>query len=253
VPPEYILIEASGISYPAEVARTFLLPELKAYLNVDSILALIDSEQVLDLTGEAAVLAVEQVSMSDIVILNKVDLAEENQLEAVRAWVRQIIPMARILETEHAHVAMDFILSTGGLDGNRLQKLSIGEVHSHSVDSHPFFTWSYASDQPLAFKAVREVIQTLPPNIIRAKGFVYFSEVPSQRGIFQLAGKRVSLYLAEPWGERRPHTQLMFISTQEDIDTMDLQLRFDSCRAELLPPEDLDLTLEEIEDWIRLQ
>jgi G3E family GTPase len=191
--------------------------------------------------------------MSDIVILNKVDLAGESQLEAVREWVRRIIPMARILETEYAHVPLDFILSTGGLAGDRLMQLSAGEVHSHRADSHPFFTWSYASDQPLAFKAVREVIQTLPPNIIRAKGLVYFSEVPSQRGIFQLAGKRVSLHLAKPWGERRPQTQLVFISTQEDIDIMDLQLRFDSCQAELFPPEELNLTQEEIEDWIRLQ
>ncbi len=260
--PEYIVIEASGVSYPAEVARTFLLPDMVPFLSVDSILALIDTEQVLSLTGEPAMLAIDQVSMSDIVILNKADLVDAEQIETVREWVRNIVPISRILEASYADVPLEFILSTGAYSPERLADLQPGEVHVHQADSlahvHPdhamvFHTWSFVSDQPLAFRAVREVIQALPANIIRAKGLLYFSEVPDQRGIFQLAGKRVSLHLAGPWGAQSPRTQLVFISTEEDIDTLDLQLRFESCRAEYMDPDEGDLTIEEIEDWIRTQ
>jgi G3E family GTPase len=260
--PEYILIEASGASYPAEVARTFLIPELTAYLNVDSIVAMIDTEQVLSLTGEAAALAVDQVSMSDIVVLNKIDLVERGQVDAVRDWVQAIVPMARILEADHADLPLAFIFDAGMILKDRLDSLPPGEVRSHTssglAHAHPghlkfFHTWSYVQDQPLAFAAVREMIQTLPPNIIRAKGIVYFSEAPARRGIFQLAGNRVSLFLEKAWGEQKPQTQLVFISTTKDIDTLDLQLRFDGCLAEYQDEAEGKLSVEEIEDWIRTQ
>ena len=57
-PPEYILIEASGVSDSGAVALTFVLsPELRARTRIDTITALIDTEQLLHLDGQSAMLA----------------------------------------------------------------------------------------------------------------------------------------------------------------------------------------------------
>jgi G3E family GTPase len=169
--------------------------------------------------------------------------------------------MARILEAQFAQVPLAFILSVAAYSPERLAELNLGEIHVHDIGDlnheHPghttvFHTWSYSSDQPLAFGAVCEIIRTIPTNIIRAKGWLYFSEVPERRGIFQLAGKRVSLSLGREWGAVKPKNQVAFISTSEEIDTEDLQLRFDSCQAEYVGTEE-EMTLKEIESWIRTQ
>ncbi len=255
--PEYILIESSGVSYPSEVARTFLLPDLRPYLTVDSIIALIDTPQVLTLTGESEALAAEQISMSDIIILNKIDLTEENLIESVRIWATEIVPTARILETAHAQVPLEFILNTAEFSPDQIDITDESEIHVHHLDAshhpHPdhisvFHTWSYTSPSPLAFTALKDVIQTLPPNIIRAKGILHLAELPDIPAVFQLAGKRLNLTLSKGWGAVKPKTELVFISTDPDIDTADLSLRFESCIAENLT---LDLmTASEIEEWL---
>ncbi|MEM4204541.1 MAG: GTP-binding protein, partial [Candidatus Methanomethylicaceae archaeon] len=69
--PEYILIETSGVSDPVSIALTFMLPELRPYVVVDSILTVIDCEQLPSLEGENAILADLQIRSADMVVLNK--------------------------------------------------------------------------------------------------------------------------------------------------------------------------------------
>lgn len=261
--PEYFVIEASGVSYPAEIAKTFLLPELGPFIFVDSILAVIDADQVLDLTGESEVLAIDQVSMSDIVILNKTDLTTEEKLEKVRIWVRNIVPMSRILETSFAQVPIEYLLGVGAYNPQKMAQLSTNEIHVHGIDSADhdhddhtlvFHTWSHTSHQPLAFAAVREVIYTLSREIIRAKGWLHIADLPEERILFQLAGTRATLTLAGKWGASTPRNEIVFISAEADIDTMDLELRFESCQKQHFAEEEMEfLTREEIEHWMRIQ
>ncbi len=258
-PPEAILIEASGVSYPSEVAKTFFLRPLHPYLTVAGTLAVVDCDQALTYPPEAAALAAEQVSLADIVILNKVDLAGEEKLAEVRAWVRGIVPLARLVETVDAAVPVQLLFGLTGADAARLAEPG-GAVHVHSLDdaphAHPdhsltFYTWTYRQDEPLAFAALREVIDTLPPNILRAKGWVYLADVPEARGLFQLAGTRTRLELAGGWGGGPPRTEIVFISQVAEIDTADLRLRFESCRAAQAGVGLLDLA--EIEKWMEFQ
>src|SRR5690606_22942455 len=65
-PPEYIIVETSGVSDPLEVALTFRnLPQVQ----IDSILTVLDADQILTIDREYAVLAMNQVGMADIIIL----------------------------------------------------------------------------------------------------------------------------------------------------------------------------------------
>lgn len=259
-PPEYILIESSGVSYPSEIARTFLFPDLRSYLKVDSIIALIDTEQVLTLAGESEALAVEQVSMSDILILNKTDLAGPDLTESVKIWAKDIVPTARILETTYAQVPLQFLLDTQEFSPDQLNPESPDEIHVHQVTdlphAHPghtkeFYTWSYTQTAPIAFTALKDVLQTLPQNILRAKGLIHLAEIPNQPLVFQLAGKRTNITLKEEWGATQPKTQIVFISSDSDIDTADLTLRFESCLIENL---DIDLmTPAQIQSHLQFQ
>ena len=52
-------------------------------VRIDSIVTVIDAEQLYTLEHEYAVLAMNQVGMADIVIINKVELVQPDQLEAL--------------------------------------------------------------------------------------------------------------------------------------------------------------------------
>ena len=59
--------------------------------------------------------------------------------------------------------------------------------------------------------------------------------------------------MGEAWGEKKRETQLVFISSEEEIDTMDLELRFESCRMSEMGADARGLPVEELEAWVRLQ
>ncbi len=260
--PEYIVIEASGVSYPAEIAKTFLLKPLAPYIQIETILGMIDTEQVLGLTGQSAALARDQVSMSDMVVLNKTDLVNEGTIGDVREWVQKIVPMARILESSFADIPIELILGSDSFIGVQMMTQSSEEVRVHlegdvgevnGDHASDFYSWHYVGEGALSFSALREVIYSLPSNIIRAKGLIYIADIPELRGIFQLSGHRVTLSLGEEWGEKKKETQLVFISDEAEIDTMDLQLRFESCRVSEMGADHRGLSMDEIEEWIRGQ
>lgn len=257
-PPEAIVIEASGVSYPSEVAKTFFLAPLRPFLTVAGVLAVVDCDQALTYPPEAAALAAEQASLADIVLLNKVDLASPDKLAAVRAWVRGIVPLARLVETTHARLPLEVLFGLPGDDFARLgtpgaiRLHSLGEAaHDHPAHTAAFYTWAYSTPEPLAFDALCGVMDTLPPAILRAKGWVALADLPADRALFQLSGTRTSLQLAGQWGSQPPRTELVFISLAPDIDTADLRLRFDSCRAASagVPLR----TRADIEKWMQFQ
>jgi len=247
--PEYIIIETSGVADPVSVATTFMLPELRPLVEVDSILTVIDADEVMILGGENAVLAMDQIGAADMVVLNKVDLLNESQMDEVRKYVRQISRNARIFETTYGQIPLELALGVGRFDAAVLERES-RDVHVHAEkeqslalnlphDDHHhhhhdhnhdhslvFSTWSFESDEPFELKSLREVVKNLPVNIYRAKGVLYLADSPARRGILQMVGKRVRLALAEPWGEEKPRSQVVAIGSHGSIDADELYKRF---------------------------
>jgi G3E family GTPase len=238
--PQYIVIETSGVSDPFAVAQTFLMPELRPYVQVDAIVTLVDAEQARDLQGEQELLAMDQISAADILILNKIDLVSADQLDEVKSWIRAIVPKARIIETTNADVPLELILSVGEYTPERLAMRENREVHVHDVDdahdhAHDhttvFSTWMYSVDEPLSFTALRETIQDLPTTIYRAKGFLHLKDYPDNKCILHVVGRRAMLQIGEKWGEQKRMSRLVFIASHGGIDALQLDAMLDSCRA----------------------
>lgn len=290
--PEYIIIETSGVSDPVSVALTFMLPDVRSLVQVDSILTVIDADEVLSLGGENAVLAMEQIEAADMVVLNKVDLLDAARLDAVRKYVREITPNARIFETTFGKIPLELALGVGRFDAAILEReardvhvhhaqensialnvldndhenhhdhhagcnhehcaehsQSDGRSHHNHNHSLVFSTWSFVSDEPFELKALRETVKNLPVNIYRAKGVLYLADSPTRRGVLQMAGKRARLTLAEPWGEQKPHSQVVVIGSQGCIDADELRKRFEFALAKNASQRDSGLP--DIVEWLR--
>ncbi len=259
-PPEYIVVETSGVSDPMAVSLTFMAHELRSGARVDSMLTVVDSEQIDQVAGKHRELALDQIATADIVVLNKVDLVNDEKREELADFVKNLVPRARILETTHGEVPLDLVLGVGTYDLHRFSGKSgldvhvhaDGEAHDHDhghEDEHHhehshehdhtlvFNTWSYTTDKPLSHRAVRHAVKTLPATIYRAKGFVYLDETPDRKGIVHVVGQRARLIIGAPWGDEKPGTQLVFIGEYGGIDATELQSRFEACEPENDAPQ----------------
>lgn len=249
--PEYIIIEASGVSDPWAIAQTFEHPELRPFITVDSIVALIDAEYAFQHHQDYADLIVDQIAASDIAVLNKVDLVDAEQRANIYDWIHTITPRARILESTYGQVPLELLLGVGHyqkqleVDHHRSHDHSHHHEHDeicdhdHEYDHGAMFdTWSYTSDRPFTLKSFRKATMEVPTTIFRAKGIVHLAEVPSRRIIFHLVGKRINMIVSEEWGNTPPHNQFVMIGKPDSFNTTKLQHLFDAClAAEETPPQ----------------
>lgn len=238
-PPEYIVVEPSGVSDPVSVAQTFQLPEVRDHLRLDAIIAVVDAEQIMTLEGANAYMAYEQLAVADIIIINKVDLVTPEQLAALkRKW---LYPTARIYETTYGNVPPELLLGVGRFDLERLLRREPHEVHTHEAgEAHDhehghahdhstvFASWSWRSEEPLSLKGVQKAVKKLPTGIFRAKGILYLADDPQHRGILQMAGTRVTLIAGDAWGDSQPYSQIVAIGTPDSFDPSEISGYFEA-------------------------
>ncbi|MGB1893283.1 MAG: CobW family GTP-binding protein [Candidatus Latescibacterota bacterium] len=249
-PPEYIVVETSGVSDPVAVSLTFIAPQLQSQTRVDSVITVVDSEHISQVEGKGRELALDQIATADMVVLNKIDLVDKIERKALANFIRKRAPSARIFEAIHGAVPLDMVLGVGAYDLNRFANKPELDIHVHSseeahahepteVEHHEhhehtlvYNTWSYTTDQPLSRRALLDAVKSLPTTIYRAKGIVLLDDTTQQKGIIHFAGQRTRLIMGEAWGDEKPQTQLVFIGEEHGINTDDLQARFDACRTE---------------------
>src|SRR5208283_1086520 len=118
---EYILLEASGVADPAGIFVTFTDPDLRDRIRLDSVICVVDTDQVFAHPEYPPLmdLKLRQVGFADMLILNKVGLAGQEQLEKVRAWLDGHFNRLRIVESNHCDVPLEILLSVGHFDPAR--------------------------------------------------------------------------------------------------------------------------------------
>jgi G3E family GTPase len=72
-----------------------------------------------------------QIAGSDIILLNKVDLVNDQQRSDMEAVVRGINPAATIYKTTQANVNLDDILGVGAYGSRSLDPVSSDDTHGH--------------------------------------------------------------------------------------------------------------------------
>ncbi len=235
--PEYILLEASGVAEPSSIAMTFNNPGFRERLRLDSILCVVDAEQIFA-ASEVMELKIFQMACADMVILNKVDLVDRAHIARIKQWLDSRFYRYRLIETVQADVPLPVLLSVGRFDPARFD----GGGHEgfctdpnchhehHSRDhANAFSTWSYESDRPLSLQALRETAAKLPANIYRAKGVIYAADEPQRRAVLQVVGRRVDISLEGGWNGRAPRTQIVAIGAPGAISQQALHDKFEQC------------------------
>ena len=133
---DYILIEASGICEPMPIAQTItVLSEqteqygLPKICRLDNVVTVVDSARLVYEFGAGENLVQENIDEEDIenlliqqiefcntIILNKVDAVSKEELNKVKAVIKALQPVAKIIETNYAKVDVKEIIDTNNFD-----------------------------------------------------------------------------------------------------------------------------------------
>lgn len=227
-PPEHVIIEASGVSNPLQIAATFQLPELQMMLALDSILCVVDCDQFSSLVGDSADLVRAQISAADMLILNKIDLVDDYGLEHVKTAIRGLAPNSPFLEATNGSVPIALVFGAGSHQRFTRTRTEL-PLHSDSESHRQFSSMSWTCDRPLSLQKLRKFFESLPNSIYRAKGILYLQEVTDFQIILQKVGKRSSLKNGQRWGSLTPHTELLLIGINGGIDRPAMKSGLDEC------------------------
>lgn len=227
-PPEHVIVEASGVGDTSSILAYGDIPGFAP----DAALVVADSETVRARAQEPRIApqVLGQLRSADLVVLNKADLVTPDELQATRAWVREVVgPSTAIVDASFGDVPSDVLL--GARDAIRAAvPAAAAAPHDHHEHEHAdYATWSWEGDAPLHGAGLVDVLHALPEGILRGKGFLRLREDPANRYLLQLVGRRYAIKRERPWGEEPPRSRLVLIGLPGSIR-----------------PEELDATLAQL-------
>lgn len=246
-PPEYLIIETSGIADPLPVAQTMFLPYLRQIVRLDGIVTVVDAEQVLR-QMRASQMVAEQLEYANIVVLAKTDLADTDTVAAAEAAIHERNPYAPILRSaKDRPVDLRLLLDVGAFqlddrftegaeswldDEQAHAHLHHAHAHAHDhdhdgghLDAEGIGTVSFVTREPFSTEKLEAFWNTMPENVLRGKGVLDLAEYDG-RCIFHQVGARVTVEAHGAWTPGEPReSRLVFIGTHLDADALRAHLR----------------------------
>lgn len=212
-PPEHILVELSGVADPVPVAQTVLDPYVKALFELRAVLGVADARNLVQTVRETPEGAV-QLAYASTVVLNKCDLAGEVQRTAARETVRQLNPLAEILEAAHGQVEPEALL------GGRLFEPTWDPAHA-LTHTPGLKSVLLEREAPLERGALNRFLEThvlsQPDRVFRTKGFVSLAGA-GQRVLVQAVRDVLDLTLTREAADGR--SQLVVIGRHLDAEAL---------------------------------
>jgi G3E family GTPase len=184
--PDVIFVETTGIANPMEVVDAASDLMLLDKVVVRSIITIVDSVRFLDLSrrfgtkGKTIKMMRGQIQFASQVILNKTDLLSTDELLEVEGLVKEINPKANIHLSSYCEVDLQSLLLPTQFSFENM------ESHYHDYDHHHVMVFTYYFKQVIDRIKFEAFLRQLLDEILRAKGFVEFRDVPG-RFLFQFA------------------------------------------------------------------
>tara|TARA_B100000029_G_scaffold507862_2_gene593471 strand:- start:1994 stop:2923 length:930 start_codon:yes stop_codon:yes gene_type:complete len=212
-----LLIESSGLAEPLDTLEALTDKKLINIIEVGPILTVVSLAHFEKLSEFLGDFYTDQIHNADTLILNKSDLSNVDQIEAVRQGVRKINPNADILITQQCDIDLknlfesnqrthkDFVTHIDGL--KRATNGTAVHRHSH-LDSIVIENRNVITKTELD-----NWLTTLTKDIYRVKGYL---NLDSQNSLLQYS---MDVHTTEPVDEINRY-QMVFIGQNIDRDKL---------------------------------
>ena len=211
---EQIVVEATGVASPGDMLEDLNDSKLAHELDVGPLVTVVDAPKFTRLQQMLGEFYEEQVENADVLVLNKIDLATQGELDEAKDAVREINPDAVLLFAEQGDTDLALLLdgpesellaqvkaeaagpprheheSAGGDDRHEHRghghehhghehhdDHSDAHVHGHAHAPADSFVMDVSGEFSRA--ALTEAFASMPANVWRSKGFLTVDGQPS--------------------------------------------------------------------------
>lgn len=219
-----IVVEASGISDPSSIAAGFIEYQKMGLCNhayLDSIVCVADADRIYseflnDLAEDGQTqteqdpdiinLVADQIEFCNIILLNKCDLLPPDKIEEVRKTIRFLQKEADIYECIQGKINPDKIFSNTKFDYEKVMQSSRVQTqlqrgkYTTIEDEHGIHSFLFEERKPFDYKKFMDFLKNkYPEEIIRAKGYIWFSDDDIHVQLFEQAGRNASVTVVSNW------------------------------------------------------
>lgn len=244
---DYILIESTGVGEPLPVAQTFTYMDeeqgidLTQFCRLDTMVTVVDAyrfwtdyssgETLLersqavgeDDTREVVDLLIDQIEFCDVLILNKCDMLEEDELIELEGVLRALQPRAKFIRSVHGKVAPTDILNThlfnfdeASTSAGWMREME-NETHTPETEEYGISSFVYERIRPFEPSRLMSWMEDWPAEIIRAKGIMWLATRNGQAQNLSQAGPSIRFGPAGYWVSALPDGEREAV-LEEDAD-----------------------------------
>ena len=223
-----ILIEATGVADPRGLAEPFIIhPAITKQFPLRRVICLIDAELIDDHLEETEE-AINQITFSDVLLINKIDLVDSDFLSDLVKRLQKLNPLAQVVfgnqehfpsleQAEHHTDLDDALLSKKQNDSSELQNFPFDKPHHHHHHEHTDDVVSYTLtfDQAFDYKTLHHRLMVYltfqAKGLYRMKGLLWLKD-SDQQHLLQSVGKRFIINEKRAWktGEQK-QSKIVFI------------------------------------------
>ncbi len=264
---DYLLIESTGISEPIPVAQTFTFAsedgniDLSRFSYIDTMVTVVDAYNFLKdfsssdyLTTRALTnidgddrsivnLLTDQIEFANVIIINKIDLVSEDNLEELRAIISSLNPEALLLNANESKVGLENVLNTGLFDYEKAEASAgwlkeIENEHVPETEEFGISSFVFRSKRPFhPERFLNYLNQGFPQNVIRSKGLFWLASRSNQALLWSSAGSSCKADSAGVWWASMPLSErtsyTAFIENKDEIEA-DWSSQFGDRKTELV-------------------
>ncbi|XP_011074873.1 COBW domain-containing protein 1-like isoform X2 [Sesamum indicum] len=251
---DHIVIETTGLAKPGPVIETFCSDELLSrHVKLDGVVTLVDSMNAMKHLNEVKPRfvvneAVEQIAYADRIILNKIDLVTDTEVEVLKKRIKLINGMAQIRLAKYGLVDMDFVLGVGGYDLDRIESEVKSDdshcSHQHEAghEHHKGHHHDHVHDSAVSSVSIvsegtldldyfddwlERLVEEKGDDLYRMKGILSVSD-SEQRYVFQAVNSIFDGCPGKEWGsDEKRINKLVFIG--RNLDETALRKGFKGC------------------------
>jgi G3E family GTPase len=251
---DYVLIESTGISEPVPVAQTFTYADEESGIDLtdvphlDCLVTVVDANRFwhdyesgetllergqatgTDDTRDVVDLLIDQIETCDVLLLNKCDLIEPQELERLERVIRELQPTAKIIRTTNGQVDPSEILNTGLFDFDKtsqsagwIRELEL-EKHTPETEEYGIGSFVYRRRRPFHPERLAEYMSAWPQEVVRAKGLVWLAAEGDLAASLSQAGSSIQFGPAGLWVASLPVDEQQTILEEES----DVRERWDA-------------------------
>ena len=265
---DYLLIESTGISEPVPVAQTFSFVDdeneidLSRFSYIDTMVTVVDAynffkdfgspetlkdRELSNIEGDYRTivdLITDQIEFANVIVLNKSDLVEDEQLKILKGIIFKLNSNAKIITTSFSRIEPKEILNTKLFDFEEAEKNSawIDELkkdeHTPETEEYGISSFVYKTKKPFNPERFWKYLQeNFNENIIRSKGLFWLASRPNQALIWSQAGGSLRAESAGIWWSSMTFQEriqsISFVENQEEIEK-DWDIRYGDRKNEIV-------------------